>query len=73
MQVKKSKGAGRPRARLFDEKLFVSLSTQMKDDIEDVAERFMISNAEVIRQCVANDLPKLKDRLNKRTNRRTKQ
>lgn len=73
MQVKKNRGRGRPRARLFDENIYISVSSEMKDDIEDVAERFMISNAEVIRQCVANDLPKLKDRLNKRTNRRTKQ
>ena len=73
MQVKKNKGVGRPRAKLFDMKIFFSVSEQMKDDIEDVADQFQLSNSEVIRQCIENDLPKLKDRLKKRTQRRTKQ
>ena len=50
----------------------VSFDQELYDKIRDTAKRFNVSFGAIVRECCENDLPKLIDRENKRTKRRTR-
>ena len=50
----------------------LSMTEKMADDIQNVADEFDVSFADVVRECIQSDLPKLKDRERKRKKARKK-
>lgn len=50
----------------------VNFDKELHDKIKDAAKRFNVSFGTIVRECCENDLPKLIDRENKRTKRRTR-
>lgn len=42
---------------------------KMSDELDDAAKEFDVSRSDIIRACIHNDLPKLKDRERKRKKR----
>ena len=59
-----------PREKLGYQ-VHTSLTEKEKDKLNDAAQRLGLSRSELIRLCVLNELPKMLDRENKRTKRRT--
>ena len=44
----------------------LSMSEKMADDVQRIATALKVSFADVVRECIENDLPKLKERERKR-------
>ena len=51
----------------------IAFTEKMADTIKDIATQEEVSFADVVRECVENDLPRLRERLKKRKSRREKQ
>lgn len=64
----KSKGVCVLKAR-FTHKISVAFRPEVAGRVEAAAEKQGVSSAEIIRQCVDNDLPKLLERERSRTRR----
>ena len=50
----------------------IAFTEKMADTIKDIATQEEVSFADVVRECVENDLPRLRERLKKRKTRREK-
>lgn len=48
-----------------------TVTEKMAEELDAAADEFEVSRSDIIRVCIRNDLPKLKDREKKRKNLRT--
>lgn len=65
MKSHTEKRIGRPKGLKYPNKISVGFSEKIYGQIEYAAERFDLYLADVVRECVENDLPRLVDRKNK--------
>ena len=70
MTTKTDRRIGRPRRKDFPERLSVNFTTEMRDTITRVAARFDMGVSQCIRESIAIGLPRLTERLKKRTQRK---
>ena len=56
------------RRQRFNVSKTLSMTEKMAEEVQEVADTFEVSFADVVRACIEADLPKLKERERKRRN-----
>ena len=62
MKSNSNKRIGRPKGLKYPNKINVGFSDKIYGQIQHASERFDLYLADVVRECVENDLPRLIDR-----------